>query len=251
MQDISEILAQNKWPPKNYSSAYIEGFNHWFLPENINRIDNVLKSIKEETNGEKCLDIGFGNPIVLQRELKIYPQCYGLYIALEKALEKNISKSILYEGNCYKIPFDSEKFDLVSAYALLHIIPDISEFYKEAFRVIKTGGFLYTDGDRNIIITKMIRKVRMIQYRLTGNKVQFNYWREILNPKENFHKEGIDYKVLKKLLQQTGYSKIEITPWFSANPDFDNKFTFRIFKKVIVLFKLNFLFSHIQIIAKK
>ena len=251
MQNIFEILEQKLWPPKNYSPAYIKGFDHWFSPENLNRIDKVLETIKKETNGKKCLDIGFGNPIALERELKIFPQCFGLYITLDEVSHKGVSGSIISSGNCYPIPYDAEEFDLVSAYAFLHIIPDIPEFYKEAFRVLKMGGHLYTDGDRNILITKIIRKLRMIQCRTTGNKSMFEHWKGILNIKENFHQEGIDYIKLKKILKEIGFSKVIITPWFSAKPDYQNKVIYRILIKLLSFFNAKFLFTHIQIIAIK
>ncbi|MDP3445883.1 MAG: class I SAM-dependent methyltransferase [Ignavibacteria bacterium] len=251
MQNITEILAQKKWPPHNYSSAYVRGFDHWFLPDNINRIDKTLKKINEKAEVKKCLDIGFGNPIVLQRELRIFPQCNGLYVTLRIAFEKGINKSILYEGNCYQIPFDPNEFDLVSAYALLHIIPDISEFYKEAYRVLKKGGCLYTDGDRNIFLIKIMRKFKMIQYRLTGNKNKFEYWSKIFITKENFHQEGIDYVQLKIKLLQIGFSNVVITPWFSANPNLDKNIVYHFLKNLLVFFKFNFFSTHIQILAIK
>jgi len=251
MQNISEIIAQGKWPPKKYDSAYIKGFDHWYLPKNIERIDNVLKNIKIKSTGEDSLDIGFGNPIVLEREQKIFRRCKGLYINLDEAINKGISKSIIIEGNCYQIPFDSDKFDVVSAYALLHIIPDIPEFYKEAYRVLKSGGSLYTDGDRNLFISKIVRRIGMLKCYFSGNKEQFEYWRDLLNVKESYHQEGINYSKLKKVLKQIGFSKVIIVPWFSANPEWDKIIVYKLVTKLLTLLKVKVLSTHIQILAIK
>ena len=251
MQNIKEILSIGKWPPKNYPEAYIKGFSHWYSSENINRIDEVLKTLHKKSDIKLCLDIGFGNPIVLEREIKIFPQCSGLYITLDEALKHAISKSILTKGNCYPIPSDFKQLDLISAYAFLHVIPDIPEFYKEAYRVLKKGGTLYTDGDRNINIVKIIRRMKMMQYRIRRNNNQFEYWRDILNVKANFHQEGIDYKLLKNSLKQIGFSKVIITPWFSFNPDWDNNILFKLVKAMLTLFKVKILSTHIQIVAVK
>jgi ubiquinone/menaquinone biosynthesis C-methylase UbiE len=251
MQSISEILTQKKWPPKNYNSAYVKGFDHWYLPENLNRIDSVLRSIKRRTVGNRCLDIAFGNPFILKREIEIFEQCQGIYITLDEALQQGVSESIITKGNCYQIPFDDEAFDLVSGYALLHIIPDIPLFYKEAYRVLKKGGYLYTDGDKNIFITKMIRKIKMVQYNIFRDRIKFEYWKNILNEKSNFHQEGINYIKLKKTLKKIGFRKVIITPWFSAKPEYNKKITFQLMKKLFTIINLKFLFTHIQILAIK
>lgn len=251
MQNIFDILNQKLWPPTQYESAYIEGFKHWYSHENINRIDKTLQTICNNDERSKCLDIGFGNPIVLQRELEIFSCCKGLYITLKKALENGVSASLIHEGNCYQIPFQNEEFDLVSAYAFLHIIPDIPEFYREAFRILRKGGCLYTDGDKNIFLTKIIRRIKMLQFRLLGKKSNFMYWKDLLKEKENFHKEGIDYIELKKILYQIGFKEVLISPWFSSKESLNRNLFFKVTKKLLTYFKINFLFTHIQIVATK
>lgn len=251
MLNLLEILAQKKWPPKYYNPAYVKGFDHWYSDRNIRRIDNVLKTISSGSNKIKCLDIGFGNPIVLERELKIFEKCHGLYVTLDEAIQKGVSKSIVSQGNCYQIPYSSNEFDLISAYAFLHIIPDIPEFYKEAYRVLKDGGYLYTDGDRNIIITKIMRKIKMIHYRLVGNRKMFEHWKSILDSKENYHQEGIDYVKSKKALIEIGYRKVIITPWFSAKPMYHEKLGFRVLLNLLCFLNVKFLFTHVQILALK
>ena len=251
MQDIKEIISTEKWPPKNYPLAYIQGFAHWYTPQNLNRIDEVLNWIKSNYGINTSLDIAFGNPFLLEREMKIFPQCKGLYITLNEARSKGISESLIAMGNCYQIPYDTEQLDLISAYALLHIIPDIPEFYKEAYRVLRKGGFLYTDGDRNINMVKIVRKFRMIQYRITRNRIQFDYWRDILRKKENFHQEGINDIELKNSLLKIGFSNVIITPWFSFNPDWEKYLVYKSIKKLLILSKIRLFSTHMQIIAIK
>ena len=229
----------------------MNGFAHCYSGENLDRIDKTLKKIHHNSDGKKYLDVGFGNPIVLERALNVFSQCNGLYVTLERVLDKGIPRSILTEGNCYQIPFDSHEFDLVSGYALLHIIPSVREFYQEVFRVLKKGGYLYTDGDRSIHITKLLRMIKMTQYRLTGNKHKFKYWRDILNTKDNFHQEGIDCYELKKILKEIGFRKVVVIPWFSSNPELDGKIIYRVLKRIITTLNLVPLHTHIQILAMK
>ena len=50
------------------------------------------------------------------------------------------------EGDAEKLPFDGERFDVVTNVESSHSYPNIGAFYKEVFRVLVPGGaFLYTD----------------------------------------------------------------------------------------------------------
>ena len=197
---VNTPLPYANWPPKKFDS-FIEDRYHWTSPKNTEKIDSIINLVLKKTEGKKCIDIGFGNPLVLQRELKIFPNCIGLYLSLEKAQEKNISKSNLIKGNCYQIPFEQGEFDLVSAYALLHVLPDIPAFYREAYRVLKSGGYLYTDNDKSIFTVKLLRKIKMLQYWVMGKKYKdkYKHWHDILKEQENYHQEGVDYVFLEKM----------------------------------------------------
>jgi ubiquinone/menaquinone biosynthesis C-methylase UbiE len=251
MMDIYKMLDEKIWPPSNLPKIYINGFEHWYSVENIKRIDSILKNLHPEINKRNCLDIGFGNPILLERETKIFANVKALYISKERALKCEVSDLVIIEGNCYQIPFDNNSFDVISAYAFLHIIPDIPNFYTEAYRVLNNGGILYTDGDRNIYLIKLIRLFRIVQYTLTRNKTKLKYWHSIFEDNNLFHKEGIDYKKLPKILFEIGFKKVIIKSWFSTKPEYKNKILFKLAIKCLTLFRLNILNTHISIIASK
>jgi ubiquinone/menaquinone biosynthesis C-methylase UbiE len=251
-QLVSELIINRKWPPENFRN-YLDDRNHWLLPENLQRIDQTLKMIYKKSKGGKCLDVGFGNSLVLTRELEIFPTCFGLYIDPSKAIEKGIPKSILIKGDCYKMPFEPEEFDLVSAYAFLHVIPNIPQFYLEAYRVLKKGGYLYTDNDKSIYTVKLIRKIRMAQYCLLGKKYKdkYKHWREILHQNDTYHSEGVEYFALKRILKEIGFKKVILIPVFSVNPIYKRHLIYRLMKLGFNLFKFRFFHTHIQILAIK
>lgn len=252
IQFVSELLKSNKWPPPDIDD-WIKDRPHWLLPENIERIDNTIKTIFENTEGKKCLDVGFGNCLVLLRELKIFPCCSGLYISLKNALEKGVPESILNKGNCYEIPYKSEEFDLVSAWGLLHLLPDFQPFFSEAFRVLKKGGYLYTDGDKSLYIVKLIRKIKMYLFKFLGKKYKDRYelWRDVLNQRDDFHREGIEYIELEKKLKEIGFSKIILKPRFSVKPEYKTNLVYGMLTILLPTFKFKFSYSHIEILAIK
>lgn len=257
-QNEELILELNK---KVYSSmdlkAYEEGSarRHRVSQENIDRINDIIKIIYENTEGEKCLDVGVGSGLVLLRQAKIFRECIGLDICLEMALQKGIPRSMLVKGNCYQLPFDREEFDLVSAYSVLHHLSNIPKFFTEAYRVLKKGGYLYTDGDKNIYCIKLVRKYKMAQYCLAGKKHKgtYEYWRDILirRDKDEYHSMGLDFIELERMLKKIGFNKVILTPRFSVNPSYNKKLAFRIMKKVFHCFNLKSCFTHIQLFAIK
>lgn len=226
---------------------------HRFSQENIDRINDIIQMIYENTEGEKCLDAGSG--LLLLREAKVFRQCIGLDISLEMALEKGIPKSMLLQGNCYELPFDCEEFDLVSAYSLLHHLSNIPKFLAEAYRVLKKGGYLYTDGDTNIHCIKVLRKIKMARYRLggKGRKREYEYWRDRLTQRDGseYHNMGLDFIELEKSLKEIGFDKVILTPRFSVNPIYNKKLSFRIMKNLFRRFHPKFCFTHIQLFAIK
>jgi ubiquinone/menaquinone biosynthesis C-methylase UbiE len=188
-------------------------------------------------------------------ELKYFESCIGLDLSLEMALSKGISKELLVQGNCYHTPFADDEFHLVSAFALLHHLVNIDDFFKEAFRILKPGGYLYTEGDKNLYCVKTERRLRMFQYTLQGerNTIKFKYYRDRLKQRDRFeyHQMGLDFRKLRKLLEKVGFQEIKIIPMFSYNPKHTKKLSFRIMRALYRLLKCKSCFTHISIIAKK
>jgi ubiquinone/menaquinone biosynthesis C-methylase UbiE len=248
-----QILQLNKEKYKIQDFQVYE--NHRFCSQNISSIRSVVQEIYNNTEGKKCLDIGVGSGLVLLRELELFDKCLGLDLSLNMALSKGIPKDLLVEGNCYQLPFKNEEFDLVSACALLHHLADIQKFYLEAFRVLKPGGYLYTDGDKNIFCVKLERRMKMIQYLLSGkkNSNEFKYYRDrlIYRDSDEYHSMGLNYNELERKLRSIGFRKVILTPMFSVNPNHTKKLSFRIMKTIHNSFKFKFCFTHIRLIAIK
>src|SRR5205085_7238288 len=53
------------------------------------------------------------------------------------------------EADASKTPFESGRFDLVTAYSFFHHLQDMGAVAAEAFRVLRSGGGLYIDLEPN------------------------------------------------------------------------------------------------------
>jgi SAM-dependent methyltransferase len=94
---------------------------------------------------ETILDIGCGTGASKKIYFAFVKEYVGLDlspISIEKAKENypNIRWEI---GDACKLPFDDEKFSIVSFSSVLHHIPDFRLALKEAYRVLKPGGRVF------------------------------------------------------------------------------------------------------------
>eukprot|EP00899_Mesostigma_viride_P012668 jgi/Mesvir1/21401/Mv20880-RA.1 len=102
-------------------------------------------------DGQRVLDVGcgIGGTTALLNDTFMNMELVGLNIdarQLERARElvtprKNNSVQFV-EGNAVKLPFPDASFDHVLAVECIFHFPSRKEFFAEAFRVLKPGGFL-------------------------------------------------------------------------------------------------------------
>lgn len=124
-----------------------------YKPENVKRVSSILKDLQAKTWGDSLLDIGCGRGFVIDIARKYFRVIRGIDITPAMLKKVNI-KSTVCDINVMECPSDAicfpdNYFDVCTAYALLHHLDEIDETIKEAYRVLKHGGVLYTDLDPN------------------------------------------------------------------------------------------------------
>lgn len=95
------------------------------------------------------LDIGCGGGANLSRMLKRCPQgtIHGIDLSPEsvkfarKKNKKHVgSRCFIEQGNVAHLPYESEVFDLVTAFETVYFWGDLSQAFTEVARVLKVGG---------------------------------------------------------------------------------------------------------------
>ncbi len=95
------------------------------------------------------LDIGCGGGATIKRLLKHSKdsQVYGIDISQESvAKSKNncidmLDKQVFVnQGSAEMLPYETGKFDLVTAVETIYFWPNLQSCFKEVYRVLKTGG---------------------------------------------------------------------------------------------------------------
>ena len=106
-------------------------------------------SLVEIHDGWTMLDIGCGGGATLKRLLKRSKgaQVYGIDISEESvAKARKVNANVLdrqvfvTQGSAEKLPYEDNKFDLVTAVETVNFWPDLPNCLKEVRRVVKPGG---------------------------------------------------------------------------------------------------------------
>ena len=100
-------------------------------------------------DGWTMLDIGCGGGATIKRLLKHSKgsKVYGIDISRESVAKskKNCADMLdkqvfISQGSAEMLPYDNEKFDLVTAVETIYFWPNLSNCFKEVYRVLKPGG---------------------------------------------------------------------------------------------------------------
>lgn len=103
------------------------------------------------------LDVGCGGGININRMASKAKKVYGVDYSIESVKlsrevnEEYVSKGKVevLEGNVLSLPFDDDKFDIVTAFETVYFWPDIEKAFGEVKRVLKPGGIFLIGMESN------------------------------------------------------------------------------------------------------
>jgi SAM-dependent methyltransferase len=194
MSEIAKRLNQCRKPTGDLGKIVVEDMNE----SHFNLTSWGLEKIKIENNF-LVLDIGCGGGKTVNRmaeradQGKVYgmdysDDCVKWSIDFNMDLIKE-NKVEIFQGTVENIPFEAEKFDLITAVETIYFWPDIKANFSEVRRVLKTGG---TFAIINEMYESEVFSDRNTEFAAIGNM-------NILSPEE-----------LKIILSEVGFNNIEI-----------------------------------------
>lgn len=250
--DNERLLTQNI---DTYSNAkadnYQADWQYVFEEKNQARILQIIKKSSRFVKKQKALDVGVGSGNVYNNLNKIFEKVEGIDLSIKMALERGIDSSLLYEGNCEKMPFRDSEYNYMSAYAVVHHLLNPIHFFKESYRCLDERGILYIDGDKNRNFFYPFSKSKYIFSKITGKK-DVDYWKNYLNRAEwagdgEYHYGGFHKKELVSLLHKAGFRKVKFFYRTSLNKQFTDSPLSKILRKL----RIKPFYSHFFILAFK
>ncbi len=113
----------------------------------------------ELTPDAKVLDCGCGGGANIKRLLKKCPQgvVKGIdYSPVSVEKSKRVNEATVTKGRCTvlrasvaELPFESEQFDVVTAFETVYFWPDLPQCFREVWRVLKSGGTFLICNESN------------------------------------------------------------------------------------------------------
>ena len=145
----------------------------------------------------KVLDCGCGGGANIKKLLKKCPEgiVKGIdYSPISVEKSKKINKTAVAKGHCdvlcasvAKLPFESERFDLITAFETVYFWPDLPRCFREVYRVLKPGGTFLICNESN------------------GDTDKDKKWTEIIGGMTIY--KDIE---LKAYLEQAGFHEVQI-----------------------------------------
>lgn len=178
----------------------------------------ILRDLRGFFPGEEAsfLDLGAGTAFLSKLALQEFPSVTAA--DLSPAVLSRISDTRIKKicAPCEKLPVESGSVHVVAAFATLHHLFDPVDAFREAFRVLRVGGVLYTDHD---IEKKFVRRFR---WPLRWYRYFFDHGHEYLASCPSLTSEdyaltefhganGLDGEALAAALTQIGFSEVRVT----------------------------------------
>lgn len=188
------------------------------------RIDQALKEISKDGNSDLLVDLGCGTGNILNYARPYYRETLGVDISADMLRIAGIRGHNLIQADINKLPVRPDTASAVTTFSVLHHLSDHSRLFSEIHRILKTGGYYYSDWDPNgfdvpVQKTAVYSLAEKIQRRLKkhggsespGRLAAVENIAEFYKPfSNNFTVEGLVRK-----LKETGFG--EVTPFYHNN----------------------------------
>ncbi|MBC2716491.1 MAG: methyltransferase domain-containing protein [Desulfobacteraceae bacterium] len=224
-----QVLQANIDLHTRLAEVYKETEPH-YRPENQKRVEGILMELAKMAGNGSLLDIGCGMGFIIDIAKRHFRRITGIDIT-EAMLEKVNQKAETCEisvkvAEVERMPFPDASFDVATAYAVIHHLHALKPAFAEAFRVLKQGGYLYTDTDPNYYFWEAIRNLPegkkyspivqrefdAVRYKDRELEEKFGIPPDMLCTAEILKHDSGGFKAeeLEKLLYDIGFSEVKV-----------------------------------------
>jgi SAM-dependent methyltransferase len=211
------------------ANVYKESEPH-YRPENQARVEKILINLAQVAGSDSLLDVGCGMGFIIDIAKFHFRRITGIDITqamLDKVnCDSNTCKIVLHVAEIENMLFESDTFNVVTAFAVIHHLHELRPAFAEVFRVLKPGGIFYTDTDPNYYFWEAIRNLpdgeefspiiqrefNAVKYKDKELEEKFGISPEMLSIAETLKHDSGGFKAedLEVLLRSIGFSEVNI-----------------------------------------
>jgi ubiquinone/menaquinone biosynthesis C-methylase UbiE/uncharacterized protein YbaR (Trm112 family) len=229
-------------------------------------IQDCINYCRNNTEGQIWVDAGCGTGQLMSIGDK-FPLTVGFDLSESMAVLANSKGHFVFLGDAYSSPFDDNTADMVTACAVLHHLPKPEEFLKEAYRILKPGGMLFTDFDpnnrpsHNSWLLNVVKKLYQFVKRKEKSMHTANAEVEKQSKLADFqmyYNHNFNGEFFEEALRETGFQEIRVNYYFDKpglNAS-DRPAPFKFFRRLLMssvsnIFNWKELAPYFLILAKK
>jgi ubiquinone/menaquinone biosynthesis C-methylase UbiE len=179
----------------------------------------LARLVAEHGEAREFLDAGCGSGVVLRRVKPLVPQVAGADISRAMLARCLPFHGDLVRATVTRLPFEDASFDGVSSYSLLHHLRHPAEALREFHRVLRPGGFLYTDNDSSALFHARFGWWLAIRRAAKAKRARTDEDEETERLAEFHHGTGLDADALRAELLAAGFSRAEVVRQHPPRPD--------------------------------
>lgn len=205
-----------------------------YRPENRARVDAILRELAASGNGA-LLDVGCGMGFVIDLAKHHFRRIDGIDITeamLERVDTTGTGCDIRVRvAEVEALPFADASYDVATAYAVIHHLHSLEPAFREICRVLKPGGWFYTDTDPNYYFWEALKglpeqgayapfvakEIEAVRHKDQELQDKFGVPTELLNIAEVLKHDSGGFKAeeLEALLRKVGFSQAKVCyEWF-------------------------------------
>jgi SAM-dependent methyltransferase len=189
----------------------------------------MLERLRGESgHATDLLDAGCGSGVVLRRAKPLFPRVAGVDVSRGMLARCLPIHADLVRASVLRLPFEDASFDGVTAYSLLHHLKDPVQALAEFHRVLRPGGFLYTDNDSSAAFHRRFGWWLDTRRAAKARRAQTPEAAALERMAEYHHGTGLDADCLRDALVACGFSRAEVVLAHPPRPDEFTKLLIRL-----------------------